>query len=88
MKIVSVFQTADGKQFTSRTDAKKYESELEALERLRALLSTSINSELVRRGNIDNVLRHILLESADVRSVLQSHAKKTPKETQAERKVA
>ncbi len=83
MKIVSVFQTADGKQFTDRTAAKKHESELEAVEKLRALLSTSINSELVRRGNIDNVLRHILLESASVRTILQSHAKKMPKEDKA-----
>jgi hypothetical protein len=83
MKVVSVFQTKDGKTFNDRSTAKKHESELESLEKLRALLSTSINSELVRRGNVDNVLRHILLESASVRSILQSHAKKMPKETQA-----
>jgi hypothetical protein len=79
MKVISVFQTADGKQFTDRDDAKKHEAELEAMDALRKILSTSINSDLVRKGNIDNVLRHILLEAADVCSALQTHKKKTPK---------
>jgi len=80
MKVVSLFQTADGKQFTNRDEARRHETECEALEKLKALLASSIGSELVRRGNIDNVLRHILLESVEVRGILASHAKKTPKQ--------
>jgi hypothetical protein len=80
MKVVSVYQTADGKQFNDREVARRHEAECEALEKLRITLTSSINSELVRRGNIDNVLRHILLESADVRNILASYAKKTPKQ--------
>ena len=83
MKVVSVFQTADGKQFNNREDARRHEAECEALEKLRKTLTSSINSELVRRGNIDNVLRHILLESVEVRSILASYAKKTPKQQPA-----
>lgn len=79
MKIVSMFQTADGKQFNSRDDAKKHEVEYEAIDKLRNLLTSSISSELVRRGNVDNVLRHIILESAEVRAILQTYNKKLPK---------
>jgi len=87
MKVVSLFQTADGKQFVKREDARKHEAEMEAIDSLRRLFNASINSEMVRRGNIDNVLRHILLESANVRHILQTYNKKTPKEV-AQPKVA
>ena len=83
MKVVSVFQTVDGKQFDNRENAQRHEAECEALEKLRALLTSSINSELVRRSNIDNVLRHILLESVEVRTILASFTKKTPKQAAA-----
>jgi hypothetical protein len=80
MKVVSVFQTADGKQFTDRKDAQKHENECESLLKLRNLLQHAIDSELTRRGNIDNVLRNILMESAEVRQILQTYSKKMPKE--------
>jgi hypothetical protein len=83
MKVISLFQTADGKQFTNRDEARQHETECETLAKLKGLLASSIGSELVRRGNIDNVLRHILLESASVRGILTSHAKKTPKQVVA-----
>lgn len=83
MKVVSVYQTEDGKQFHNKELARKHEIELETLGRLRGLLKTAIDSELTRRGNIDNVLRNILLESAEVRAILQSYSKKMPKEQPA-----
>ncbi len=80
MKTVSMFQTADGKTFSNRDEARRHEAEYEAMEKLKKLLASSINSELVRRGNIDNVLRHIILESAEMRNILSTHAKKSPKQ--------
>ena len=80
MKVVSVFQTVDGKQFADKKEAQKHENECEALAKLRNLLQTAISSELTRRGNIDNVLRNILMESAEVRNILLTYSKKAPKE--------
>jgi hypothetical protein len=84
MKVVSMFQTVDGKTFTSKAEAQRHENEHEALAKLRSLLNSAIQSELTRRGNIDNVLRNILLESSEVRNILATYAKKTPKETPKE----
>ncbi len=84
MKVVSLFQTVDGKQFANKEDAKRHETELETLDKLRKLLQPSINSELTRRGNIDNVLRNILLESAEMRNILLAYGKKMPKEKAVE----
>ena len=79
VKIISVFQTADGKQFASKTEAQTHEADLEVLAGLRTLLQNAINSELTRRGNIDNVLRNIIMESGVIRKLLQTHSKKMPK---------
>jgi hypothetical protein len=83
MKVVSVYQTVDGKQFASKDDARRHEVEHETLEKLRKLLDASINSAYCRQGNIDNVLRLILMESAEVRNILLSYSKKSPKEQPA-----
>ena len=80
MKVVSVYQCVDGKQFTCRDAARRHEAECEAVAKLKELLASSIASELTRRGNVDNVLRHILLESAAARNILASYAKKSPKQ--------
>jgi len=79
MKVISVFQTADGKQFASKAEAQRHEAELETLAGLRTLLQNAINSELTRRGNIDNVLRNIIMEAGAIRNLLQTHSKKMPK---------
>jgi hypothetical protein len=73
----------DGKEFDSEVDARKYAVEHEALGKLRALLNAAINSELVRKGNVDNVLRNILGEASAVSEVLSSYRKKQPKEVAA-----
>jgi adenine-specific DNA methylase len=83
MKVVSVYQTADGKQFANKEDARRHEVECETLDKLRNLLKTSIDSAYCQRGNIDNVLRNILLESAEVRNILLSYGKRMPKEQPA-----
>ncbi len=80
MKVVSVYQTADGKQFQDKRLAQQHENECEALAKLRSLLTAAINSELTRRGNIDNVLRNMLMEHAELRNILQTYGKKMPKE--------
>jgi dsDNA-binding SOS-regulon protein len=84
MKIMMVYQTADGKTFEDKEEAKRHELELDTINKLRSLLAASINSELVRRGNIDNVLRQMLLEHAEVRNILQSYNRKMPKIETAE----
>ena len=83
MKIVSVFQTADGKQFSDKDEARKYETELEAMTALRSLLSASIESQMARSGNIDNVLRQLLMETSEVRRILTTYGKKMPKVAEA-----
>lgn len=80
MQALTVFQTADGKQFTNRVEARKHEVELETLASLRTLLKSSIDSAMTHRGNVDNVLRHIMMEHAEVRKILTAMNKKTPKE--------
>lgn len=80
MKVIPFYVTEDGKQFTCKVDARKHEVELEAVGVLRNLLKSSIESSLTRSGNIDNVLRHMLMEASEIRAVLQSYVKKMPKE--------
>lgn len=80
MKIVQLFKTDDGKTFEKRDDARKHEVEQEALGKLRNLLKASINSQLVRTGNVDNVLINILTDAAAVSEILLSFRKKQPKD--------
>jgi hypothetical protein len=75
-----MFQTCDGKTFTDKNEAQRHENEHEALAKLRSLLNSAIQSELTRRGNIDNILHSILMESAEVRNILITYNKKMPKE--------
>jgi len=79
MQIISLFQTVDGKRWTTKGEAQKHEAELETLVGLRTLLHNAINSELTRRGNIDNVLHNIIMESGAIRALLTTHSKKMPK---------
>lgn len=83
MKIVSKFQTEDGKTFDSKQEALRHEAEYDALAKLRCLLNAAIQSELTRRGNVDNVLRNILMDSAEIRTILTAYNKKAPKEAVA-----
>lgn len=80
MKIIKKYQTADGQEFTDEAAAKQHEVEINALSQLRQLLSISISSTKVRQGNVDNVLLHILSESATVNQILQSYRKKQPRQ--------
>jgi hypothetical protein len=79
MKIIKQFQTEDGKVFESQSLARTHEVEVETLAQLRALLKTSIDSSLCRQGNIDNVLKNILMEPVLLIDILQSYRKKLPK---------
>lgn len=76
---VSKFKV-DGKEFNEEIDAKRYAVEHEALGKLRQLLNAAIHSDLVRKGNVDNILKMILAESPAVSEVLSSYRKKQPKE--------
>lgn len=76
---VSKFKV-DGKEFNAEIDAKRYAVEHEALGKLRQLLNAAIHSDLVRKGNVDNILKMILAESPAVSEVLSSYRKKQPKE--------
>jgi hypothetical protein len=79
MKCVPFYVTADGKQFTEKSEAKKHEIDLQTLVELRSTLQASINSAMTRSGNIDNVLKHILLESAAISTVLANYKRKQPR---------
>ena len=73
------FKTADGKEFTSREQARLHQIELAALEALRGLLKVSIESSLTRTGNVDNVLKNVLMEGQEIRKILLSYSKMQPK---------
>jgi dihydropteroate synthase len=74
MKTLQVYETSDGKRFEDKTAAKRHETELEALELLRSILDTSIKT-----GRPESILRHVLLEAADVMEVLRTYQRKQPK---------
>lgn len=76
---VSKFKTADGKEFTSREEARQHQIEMAALQALRGLLKASIESSLTRSGNVDNVLKNILMEGQEIRNILLSYSKMQPK---------
>lgn len=83
MKIVSMFETADGKQFSSRDEARKHEVEIETMKKLSVLLESSI-----RTGRPDSVLRHMMLESLEIMAILGSHRKKMPREAAKQKAAA
>lgn len=74
MKIVSKYETEDGKMFDTREAARGHEVDLETLNNLQKLLHTSIQT-----GRIDSVLRHLLVESSAIAAILSTHRKKLPK---------
>jgi hypothetical protein len=76
---VSKFKTADGKEFTSREEARQHQVEQAALQALRDLLKASISSSQVRSGNVDNVLRQMLMEGQEIRNILLAYSKMQPK---------
>jgi hypothetical protein len=80
MKIIQRFQTDDGKEFTDEVEARKHELELRTLSQLKDLLKPSIDSMLVRPGNVDNVLKNILLEAPEVVKIIQSYRKRQPRD--------
>jgi glutamate synthase domain-containing protein 3 len=79
MKTISVYVTDDGKQFQDRNDARAHEVHEEAVGKLRQLLQSAIHSTMCRQGNIDNVLRNLLMESQEVSNILNSYRRQTPK---------
>jgi hypothetical protein len=79
MKTVQLFVTCDGQQFVSKEDARKHEVQVEALNHLRLILKSAIDSSMTRQGNIDNVLKNILEEHNTIRGILLSYCKKTPR---------
>lgn len=71
--------SVDGKEFNSESEARQYAIEHEALGDLRKMLKDTISSSLTRQGNIDNVLKHILDQSAEVSRVLSTYRRRQPK---------
>lgn len=69
----------DGKEFDTELDARKYAIEQEVLNKLRTLLKIAIDSTLTRQGNVDNVLKNIIGEAAEVSNILSTYRKKQPK---------
>lgn len=81
---VSKFKTADGKEFTSREAARQHQVEMAALQALRTLLKVSIESSQVRQGNIDNVLKQMLMEGQEIRNILLAYSKMQPKKKEVQ----
>lgn len=69
-----------GQEFNDAASARKYAVDAEALNSLRTLLNVAINSDLVRKGNVDNVLKNILGDAAAVAEILLTYRKRQPKE--------
>jgi hypothetical protein len=69
----------DGREFDTELDARKYAIEQEVLGKLRTLLKVAIDSSLTRQGNVDNVLKNIIGEAAEVSNILLTYRKKQPK---------
>jgi hypothetical protein len=84
MRVIRKFQTADGKEFLDELAAKKHEVEIDSLNQLRNLLNLSINSNQVRPGNIDNVLKQILVETPNLINILRSYQRKQPRKKEPE----
>lgn len=68
-----------GKEFEDAATARKFAVDDEALSALRLLLKASIESSLVQRGNVDNVLKNILGDAAAVSEILLTYRKRQPK---------
>lgn len=69
-----------GEEFNDAASARKFAIDHEALGALRLLLKASIDSSLVRQGNVDNVLKNILGDAAAVAEILLTYRKRQPKE--------
>jgi len=83
MKIVQMFKTADGKTFDDRNKARQHEVDLEANEKLWNLLKVSFNT-----GRPEAVMRHILMENAEMSAILATYRKKSPKDASKENVVS
>ena len=67
MKLVKVYQTADGKTFDNRRDAANHETKIEIEKKLREVLRISLST-----GRPESVLKEIIEEAVAVRGILQS----------------
>jgi hypothetical protein len=76
MIVKQVYETADGRTFNDRNEAKAHEVELDCLDRLGKLLDTSLKT-----GRRDSILKHMLMEAPEVAALLREYSKRLPKET-------
>ena len=74
MQKVTRFVTADGSEFDSQDKAKMHELELATLEELKSICQSGYKT-----GDVQRMLRHILLENVAIRQVLTSYNKRIPK---------
>jgi exopolysaccharide biosynthesis protein len=74
IKRVSKFQTSDGKLFDVEAEAKSHESKATAFQELSALLVVSMQT-----NRVDAVVRHIIEDDIEVRSILSRYHKRQPR---------
>lgn len=74
MKVVSLFQTDDGKTFETKEEARQHEIEVEAVNKLKTVLASSINT-----GRVEAVLKHLVVEYAVVRAILSNYGLRLPR---------
>ena len=73
MKEVTRWAASDGKEFAGKAECKEYEAGLIAY----AALCTAL-AESMRTGRIEAVLRHIVVNGIEVRSILAKYSKSLP----------
>lgn len=83
MKLVSVYQTDDGKNFATKDEAKTHEAECAAIKELGNILSASL-----RTGRPESIVREIILESVAVMAALTRHRKRLPRQKQQQKQAA
>ena len=76
MIVVQRFQTDDGVVFDCRTKARRHEVAQEAIEKIKTLLASSVQT-----GRPEAVIGQLVLEADSIAKILQSYRKKTPKST-------
>lgn len=77
MKVVSVYQTDDGKTFETKEEARNHEVDMETLAKLRIALASSIQT-----GRVESVIKHLLVEAVAVGNILASYRKQQPRKKQ------
>ena len=74
IKRVSKFQTSDDKLFDVEAEAKSHENKIVAFQELSALLLASMQT-----NRVEAVVRHIIEEDSEVRSILSRYHKRQPR---------